>query len=226
MRYNRFVRFVPWSLALCMLIAACGGGARSRPSSALDAYAAALDAGDYEKAYSLMSTRYRREHSLEEFTRLMKQSPQDVKETAARLRTARGRPELTATMSYGELDDEILLVEEGGEWRIASDPLAFYPQATPEEALRSFLRAVDAERWEVVLRFVPDEYRKHMSAEQVRAEFQGERREQNEEMLERLKNSLRNPIQVEGDQARMPYGDRYEVKFVRENGMWKIEDLY
>ena len=41
-----------------------------------------------------------------------------------------------------------------------------------------------------------------------------------------LKANLDNHIEQQGDSARMPFGDRYEVKFKREEGVWKIEDLY
>lgn len=223
---RRILAPIFWVAALGGGAGACGGSAAGRPSAAVDAYARALQAGDYAKAYELMSARYRREHPREEFIRLMKESPAEVRETSARLRAGGRQIEVTARLRYGEMGDELVLVEEGGEWRIASDPLAFYAQDTPARALRSFLRAVELKRWDVVLRFVPDEYRRRMTAAHVREEFEGENKEQNENILRQLKAQLDNPIDIQGDVARMPFGDRYEVKFKRERGLWKIEDLY
>ena len=33
------------------------------------------------------------------------------------------------------------------------------------------------------------------------------------------------PIIERGNDARMSYGDRFEVKFVKEDGVWKLKDL-
>jgi len=33
------------------------------------------------------------------------------------------------------------------------------------------------------------------------------------------------PIIERGNDARMGYGDRFEVKFVKEDGVWKLKDL-
>ena len=77
-------------IVLCTALGACASAGAKQPLAAVDAYAAALRAGDYGRAYELMSARYRREHTREEFMRMMKDSPQEVKETASRL-TASGR---------------------------------------------------------------------------------------------------------------------------------------
>jgi hypothetical protein len=215
------------ALVLGLLLAAgCARSAASRPTAAVDAYVAALEAGDWSRAYDLLSARYRREHTREEFVRMMRESQAEARETAARLRAGARRVEVEARLDYGDPREELLLVEEGGAWRIAGDPLLFYPQDTPSRALRSFLRAVHLQRWDVALRFVPSDYRAHMTEADVAAEFEGERREENEAILRLLTANADNVIEVQGDLARMPYGDRYEIRFKREDGIWKIEELY
>lgn len=207
-------------------LGACGGGAAGRPAAAVDGYVEAIRAGDYGRAYDLMSARYKKEHTKEDFVRMMKESPTEVRETAARLGSKNRKIDVSARLVYGDMSDELLLVEEGGSWRIASDPLSFYPQDTPGHALRSFLRAIDLKRWDVVLRFIPNEYRKHMTEANVKDEFEGKNREDNATMRRILKGSLDSHIEQQGDTARMPFGDRYEVRFRREDGVWKIEDPY
>jgi hypothetical protein len=117
------------------------------------------------------------------------------------------------------------LVREDGEWRIASNPMAFYSQATPREALRSFVRAYNLERWDVMLRFVPRKYAERMDERKMRDQFQGPHRDRIATMMNMIQANLDEPITERGNEARMPYGESFEVKFVREDSKWKIQDL-
>jgi hypothetical protein len=184
---------------------------------------AALEVGDYDKAYDLMSDAYKRDHTREEYVRMMKENPSDVRETAKRLKKGRKNVAVTAVYTYDDLRDEMKLVEEDGRWRIASDPLDFYPQDTPRACLRSFLRAVELRRYDVLVRFVPKDYA--MTEEQIRAQFEGEQKQDVADLVAKLRGAIDNKIDVEGDQARMLYGDNKEVLFRREDGVWKIEDF-
>ncbi len=211
-------------LLLLAAATACGSASAERPLSAVDTYVAALRAGDYGRAYELMSASYRRGHSKDEFVKMMKDSPEEVKQTAERLSADGRKVGVSAKFIYDDLRDELPLVYEGGNWRIASDPLEFYPQDTPAHALRSFIRAVELKRYDVLLRFVPNQWRAEMTEAKVREQFEGDRKDDIARMMRLLTANLDNPIDVEGDKARMPYGDRYEVKFVKEDGVWKIKD--
>jgi hypothetical protein len=206
------------------LLAACGGPSAERPLGAVDSYVAALRGGDYGRAYELMSSGYRRGHSKDDFVRMLKESPAEVKQTAERLSADGRKVEVSARFVTDDLHDELPLVFEGGSWRLSSDPLEFYPQDSPPHALRSFLRAIELHRYDVLLRFVPNQWRAEMTAEKVKEQFEGERKEEISRMVRLLTANLENPIDIEGDRARMPYGDRYEVKFIREDGVWKIKD--
>jgi hypothetical protein len=212
------------ALAVVVLAAtACVHHDTTRPLGAVDAYVAALEVGDYDKAYDLMSDAYKRDHTREEFIRTLRQSPSDVRETAKKLKTGRRQVSVSAVYVYDDLRDEMRLVQEDGSWKIASDPLDFYPQDSPRACLRSFLRAVELERWDVVVRIVPKDYA--MTEEQVKAQFEGEKKQEIADLIARLRGAVDNPIQVEGDQARLQYGDRSEVVFKKEDGLWKIEDF-
>jgi hypothetical protein len=213
-----------WSalpLLVSLLVQACGSSA-GKPLSAIDAYVAALRGNDFSRAYDFMSERYRRDHSRAEFVKRMQESPREVKETVTRLSSSNRKVELSAKFLYDDLRDELPLLVEDGQWRLASDPLDFYPQDTPAHALRSFVRAVELKRWEIVLRFVPEKWRKDMTTAKVRDQF--ENTEDTGQMIRLLGANLDNPIETQGDEARMPYGERFEVKFLREDGVWKIAD--
>jgi hypothetical protein len=136
----------------------------------------------------------------------------------------RGTLEVSAELEYG-IGDRMLLVHEDGAWRIATSPVGFYDQTTPRSALRSFLRAYRLERWDVMLQFVPNAYREKMDAAKLKAQFTGPSREQMETLIYTLEANVDEPIVERGNDARMSYGDRFQVQFVREDGLWKLRDL-
>lgn len=210
--------------ALIGLGAAGCGGPKTEARGALDRYGQALRNKDYEAAYELMSSTFRAKVSREDFVRMMRDNPREVDETARRLDKQPSRMEISAEFEYG-LGDTMRLVQEGGRWAIASNPLAFYDQSSPRDALRSFLRAYRLERWDVMLRFVPDKYREKMDVGKMKNQFQGANREQMEVLMNMIEANLDEPIEVKGNEARMSYGERYEVKFVKEDGAWKIKDF-
>ena len=206
-------------------MATLGCGPRQQdPVDTLHAYSQALRSDDYEAAYQMMSEEYRGKHSEEDFVRMMKESGKEAAETAHMLSAQKKEVEVTAQFTFG-LGDEMRFVQEDGEWRLASNPLGFYSQATPREALRSVLRAHALKRWDVMLRFVPTKYRERMTVEKMKQQFAGEHREEIESMMNLLRANLDEPITDKGNEARMPYGDRHEVKFVLEEGKWKVQDL-
>src|SRR5690606_12556250 len=190
------------------------------PSQTLDRYARTLKSRDFGAAYEEMSSGFRGKVSREDYLRMMQDNPREVDETASRLRGKRGSLEVSAEFEYG-FGDRMLLVQEGGRWRIASNPLAFYDQSTPRSALRGFLRAYRLERWDIMLRFVPSAYREKMDEAKMKAQFTGPSREQIENLINTLEANVEEPIVERGNDARMSYGDRFNVQFVREDGLWK-----
>ncbi len=212
------------SVALAAVIAgaACGGG--RGPHQALDNYGSALKNRDFSAAYDLMSSSFRGKVSREDYVRMMRDNGREVSETADRLRGKKGSMEVSAELEYG-LGDTMRLVQEGGSWRIATNPLGFYDQSSPKAALRSFIRAYRLERWDVMLRFVPNSYREKMDAKKMQTQFTGPSREQMENLVNTLEANVDEPIIERGNDARMSYGDRYTVQFHKEDGAWKLKDL-
>lgn len=209
-------------VAMLLPAAACGG--RTPPGAALDRYASALRARNYDGAYQLMSSRFRATVSRDEFVAMLRDNPREVADTAERLGSRKRRLEVTAELHYG-LGDTLSLVEEHGAWRIATNPLAYYDQTTPRAALRSFLRAYRLERWDVMLRFVPREYAELMNVDKVKQQFTGERKDEMAQLMNQLEASVDEPIDEQGNEASLHYGAGSEVKFVREDGRWRLRDL-
>jgi hypothetical protein len=221
-RYEAAMRALAAVLVLA-LTGCLGGSAGATPESAVAAFASALREGRVRDAYSLMSASYRRRVSYEEFERYFRDYPVEVRETARALSQRRGPAEEEAHVEYGE-GEQLRLVREGGDWRVATDLVDFYDQTTPRAALRSFVRAMERRRYDVVLRLIPEPDREGMTEERMREAWEGEGREAVERLLANLRAALDNPIEEVGDRATMVYGDRFRVQFVRERGAWRIED--
>jgi hypothetical protein len=207
------------------LVAAVGCAPSKGPSQTLDKYGRALKNHDYSEAYDLMSSSFRSKVSRDDYVRMMRDNPREVDETADRLRGKHGSMEVSAEFEYG-LGDQMRLVQESGRWRIATNPLGFYDQSSPKAALRSFIRAYRLGRFDIMLRFVPNQYREKMDASKMKAQFtSSEQKEQMETLMNTLEANVDEPIIERGNDARMSYGDRFEVKFVKEDGAWKLKDL-
>jgi hypothetical protein len=210
------------ALGIALALGACGG--RQGPGQTLDRYGSALKNHDYAAAYELMSSGFRGKVSRDDYVQMMRANPREVDETASRLRGKRGSLEVSAEFEYG-FGDRMLLVQEDGKWRIASNPLGFYDQSTPRNALRGFLRAFRLERWDIMMRFVPNAYREKMDEAKMKAQFTGPSREQLETLINTLEANVDEPIVERGNDARMSYGERFNVQFVKEDGLWKLKDL-
>jgi len=210
--------------ALVVLVALAACAPAKGPAQTLDTYGRALKNHDFGSAYDQMSSSFRGKVSREEYIRSMRDNAREVDETADRLRGKHGSLEVSAEFEYG-LGDQMRLVQEDGHWKIATNPLSFYDQTTPKAALRSFLRAYRLERWDIMLRFVPNQYREKMDASKMKAQFTGPSKDTMETLMNTLEANVDEPITERGNDARMSYGDRFEVKFVKEDGVWKLKDL-
>ena len=143
-------------LGALVSVAACGGNVvQQGPSDTLRAYASALEQGRVDDAYRLLSDEAKRSMSLEAFRRSVKENPQDAVEIAQALARPSSDPVITATITVPN-GDELLLLYEGGKWRIDAAAVDLYGQSTPRQALLGFLRAFERRRYDVVLRYVPD----------------------------------------------------------------------
>jgi hypothetical protein len=192
------------------------------PEAVLDAYLDALAANRLDRAYALLSADYRKSHDRAAFERTVLAS--DSRRAAERLKKAGRRIELLAELELPD-GEKLPLVREGSEWRFQSDPLDFYPQTTPLEALRSFLRAVENHRYEVALRFVPERYRATLTVEKLRDRWEGERRSELSAQLQAVRTHLADPLEISGDEARLVVGERKQARLIREGGLWKVETL-
>lgn len=210
--------------AAAALNAGCGGaGASATPEAVVEGFASQIRAGRYEAAYATMSEAYRRRVPYEEFRRYLTDNPDEAQDLIRALSRVDGPADVSAQVPYGD-GDSLRLTLDGSRWRIQGNVVNFYDQSSPRNALRSFVRAMERRRYDVVMRFVPNADVEGMTEERMRDAWEGEGREEIDRLLANLRASLDNPIEEVGDRATMPYGERFTVQFLLEDGVWKIED--
>jgi hypothetical protein len=207
------------ALVLALVVAGCAAKPPSGPEETLRAFAAAVRAGRSDAAYALMSADYKRSHDRDAFARSLGPG---VQRAVGKL--VDGKIELRAEVELSD-GERLALVQEPDGWRFARDPLDFYPQRAPDEALRSFVRAVERKRWEVVLRFIPQRFRATITADVLKERWEGAQAAELQQQLAAVRAHLAEPIELAGDEARLPVGERKQVKLVREEGAWKVETL-
>jgi hypothetical protein len=122
--------------------------------------------------------------------------------------------------------ERIRLVRDPAGWRIGTDVVDDYGQSTPYQALRSFVRAVERRRWDIVLRLIFETNREGVTEETHRERWEGEGREEIERVAAGIRAALEagTPIEIVGGDAVMPWGGRFRAQLVREGGVWRIRD--
>jgi hypothetical protein len=206
---------------LGLLTVACAQRAAA-PGGAVEAYAAAIERKDYAAAYGLLSAAYRSRVAFPEFK---SQGERDATELAADARSLRDGAERWNNRVVMTLpaDERVSLVRESGGWRMEAPPIEPYGQGSPRAALRAFVRAVENRRYDVLVRLAPQRFRSAVTLEKLRAFWEGAASDQSRAMLGELRLNLGGRIAEEGEEAFMTYGSGRQVRFVREDGLWRIE---
>lgn len=206
-------------LSIATACVACGG---QTPQKALDDYASAVSNSDAEAAYALLDAEYHERVSFETFKERFEAYAKNGEGIVNALEDAAGEAAFVdAALPFTEFDTlDIGLTRSG--WRIEGGLFNFYGQRTARETLHSFIKAAERKKYDVLMRFVPDDYAQHMSAEQMQKQFE-ENPGRIDEMVALLKQNQDNLITTRGSRAEMKYGP-YTMEFRKEDGLWKIED--
>jgi hypothetical protein len=212
--------------AALVLLGACGASRPASPQDALAAYSAALRAGDAHEAYALLSDDAKKDISYDSFERIIRENPDEVAGIGRALAHPAAPPRVTARVKAPN-GESLVLVLENGEWRVDGSAIDLYGQATPETALKAFVRAFKNRRYDVLLRFVPEAEREGLGVEELKRAWEGEERAEVEALVSAVEANLPNGrLEVTGDRATMAFGAGGTVELVREGGIWKVEDLH
>jgi hypothetical protein len=204
-----------------LLVVACAERAAS-PAGALGQYGAALERADWTSAYRLMSASYRKRVGPAEFRRQMQAAAADNRVAGRSLRENAAAWAARAEVLLGE-GERVSLVREGGAWRLESPPLPPFGQDSPRAALRAFIHAVESARYDMLVELAPARYRADITPDKLKAYWQSQGAEKRRTMLSALRLALERRIIEEGDEAYLVYDGGRQVRFVREEGLWRIE---
>jgi hypothetical protein len=207
-------------LATCVL-ADCRHAAPT-PADALAAFGAAMERQDWAAAYGLMSASFRARVSRAELEQQVRRAFGDAGAAGRALRedTKRGGDRVAITL---EADRRVKLVRENGAWRLEQLPVDPFAQDTPRAALRAFIAALEAGRYDVLVELAPARYRAQLTPEKLRSFWHDLGAERAAALLRDLRRALDERIVEEGDEAFVVYGRGRQVRFVREEGLWRIE---
>jgi hypothetical protein len=185
-------------------------------------FGAALARNDLRAAYALTSADFQKRIPYESFAAGLGSHPGDTAALGKRVgeQAARVAPRVDVPLAQGET---LALVLEAGRWRIEGPVPEPWGQRTPRAALRTFVRALGERRYDVVMRLVPRRHRADLTVDKLQKYWES-RPDETRALLARLQAALAAPIVETGDEAHMPYGPEQEVVFVREDGVWRIED--
>jgi hypothetical protein len=194
------------------------------PETTLRDYAAAVRAGDATTAYALLSDEAKKRMSFEAFDAMLKEHPEDLEELANALARP-GETKVTATVTTPEGDSQRLVLEDG-KWRADLSIVDLYSQATPITALRSFVRAFRAGRYDILMRFAPVAHQDGLSEALLKQAWEGEQKEEMQQLVAALDASLPTAqAEVVQDRATVAYGAAGSVQLLLEDGLWKIEEF-
>lgn len=230
-----------WALAALALGCASAPGSPN-PRTALSQYTAALEQGRTQDAYALLSADAKRSVSYQAFETMTRENPAEVRALVAALERPTAPPYVTArvTAPGGE---SLLMVFEDGAWRIDASAVDLYGQTTPEQAVRSFVRAYQNKRYDILMRFVPEAHQEGLDEKKLRQAWEGEQKAEMEQLTSALLLAVSEPsahatggdgssgpatgarVELLGDRATLAYGPSGIVELVREHGLWKIEDF-
>jgi hypothetical protein len=210
---------------VALAVGCASGTAAQGPRETLDAYAKALQAGQTEAAYALLSDEAKKQLPYEAFVRMVRENPEEVRDIARALVRPSGPPLVTATVTAPN-GDSLLLVYEAGAWRVDGSAIDLYSQASPEAAVRAFIRAFENKRWDVLMRFVPDGKKEGLDAAKLKKAWEGEQKDELERLTQALAAALPTAkFERIGERATMSYGAGGTVELLREGGAWKVEEF-
>ncbi len=202
-----------------LLLAGCGASGGS-PEATLAELRGALERRDAAAAYALMSSGYRARVPFDAFSALVADED-ELGEALGLLAGLEGPAEIEARVVLPD-GQEVLLRSEGGAFRLESEVVDYYSQRTPRDALRSFVRAADHRRFDVLLRLLPRRDRAGLDAETLAARW-AEDPERMERMVGALRTSLDGPIEASADRATLTTPSAHAT-FVLEADGWVVED--
>jgi hypothetical protein len=137
------------------------------------------------------------------------------------LKTKESKTEFNASIKNEISDIEFKKTKKG--WKISNIPFPVYLKSTPEQAVNSFIMALEFQRFEILSSLLTEEFRISLSKKELLALFDTGKPEI-VQLLDALKKAKGNPIFIKDNSAVFPYSQTKSLKLIREEGGWCIID--
>lgn len=221
-------------LSLSLLVVAagcgagCGAGLSQTPKATVRAYAQAVSDGRADDAYAMLSTSAKATITPEAFRKLVKENRTEALELGKSLGREPSDPQVTSTVVLDD-GEVVTMVLEDGKWRVDGAALEFYGQATPRQAVRGFVRAFlrTPRRYDVLIKYIPESHKEGLDEKKLALAWgEGPEAKRVLQLVESVREALPTATFEEtGDRAMMQFSTTASVTLVREQGLWKIEDM-
>ena len=205
-----------WRLGLVAWVALAGCAA-APPEATLDAYRAALEAGDAPRLYALSDPATRARVTPEAFAARLAAAP------PARW----GAVEALQVFAVATLADgrQLRLVQGPDGWRVAEGGVALAAYDTPEAALATLLAGAEAGRLDEVRGALPEAFQARYAGDAALAAHLAAVRGRLAAARSALGALTPGRARIQGDRAQLPYGEGRAVELVLEAGRWRVLDV-
>jgi delta 1-pyrroline-5-carboxylate dehydrogenase len=201
------------ALFATLALAACASSSGGGPQETLRRYVAAIEADQPVAAYALLDESQRRQLSQAEFVARWRTLKPELKAQAAQLQAALQKPiGARAMLVYPSGTRAVLSLDPQSRWQI-EEGIAVTPHtATPIDAIRAFIRAVESRSYEAVTKLLAKSVRENIEQDIV-------------DRMAKLKAALGQEIEVTGNKAKLQYDAKYKIELLNEDGQWRVLDI-
>lgn len=205
-------RWLPAAILFAGLCACSSSAHVTHPDEVLRRYVEAVEQGNIDAAYDLLSASQRHRTTLEEFRQLAREHPGELEAQARELRRQMVEP-VPVAADLRLLSGEVATFElQGGRWRITEGAAGSVSLSSPLQAVRAMRRALLRRSYRGAIRVMSRESRAQIEDEISR-------------IVEGLEDEESLSIEVNGVRARIVYDDNHFVDLLREDGEWVIVDM-
>ena len=182
-----------------------------KPGPAVEAYLRAIEQGDVDAIYALMSEESKRAISREELARIIHDQKAELAGYAGSIKSTQRVVKARAKIRYD--DGELVTLElVDGRFRVAAADALPAAAKTPEQALGQLRRVLARRSYAGLMRVL---------SPKTRAAVERDLRS----LVEGLNEPDALEIDVVGDAATVRVPGGHEVKLRREDGVWHIDDF-
>lgn len=181
------------------------------PQPAIAAFADAVERGDVDVLYDMMSAESRRALSRDELRRVLAEQRDELREHARHLGSPDCGVSAQARVRFADGDVATLDLVEG-QFRVTAADALPATARTPVEALTQLRRVLTRRSYPGLLRVLTPRTRSATERE-LRS------------LLEGLAEPEALPIEITGDEATVDVPGGHRIELRREDGIWHVDDV-